>query len=111
MFSQKLASIVDTDLIVLPETFSTGFSMNPKFAEEENGSAVEWMKATAAENTLELRTNLARARRFCIASFGVAAASSAIGHPELTPPIRSASASGRTVPVARAALYGFFPGA
>ncbi len=55
MFSQKINSVVGdntnngTDLIVLPETFSTGFSMNPKFAEEMTGSAVDWMKKTAAE--------------------------------------------------------------
>lgn len=49
MFSQKIAAAEETDLIVLPETFSTGFSMNPKFAEAMNGSAVKWMKKTAAQ--------------------------------------------------------------
>lgn len=49
MFSKKISSVGETDLIVLPETFSTGFSMNPKFAEDMNGQAVEWMKKTAAE--------------------------------------------------------------
>jgi predicted amidohydrolase len=33
-----------TDLIVLPEMFSTGFSMNPsKFAEEMGGKTMKWM--------------------------------------------------------------------
>ena len=37
-----------TDLIVLPEMFSTGFSMNPeKLAEEMNGKSMQWMHAQA----------------------------------------------------------------
>lgn len=47
MFSEKISGIGKTDLIVLPETFTTGFSMNPKFAEPMDGSAVTWMKKTA----------------------------------------------------------------
>lgn len=39
-----------TDLIILPETFSTGFTMrSDPFAEEEGGTAVTWMKSLAAE--------------------------------------------------------------
>ena len=37
-----------TDLIVLPEMFSTGFSMNPeKLAEEMNGKSMQWMQTQA----------------------------------------------------------------
>ncbi|MBC7744006.1 MAG: amidohydrolase [Flavobacterium sp.] len=37
-----------TDLIVLPEMFTTGFTMNPeKFAEEMNGKSMEWMQNQA----------------------------------------------------------------
>lgn len=37
-----------TDLIVLPEMFSTGFSMNPeKLAEEMNGKTMQWMQVQA----------------------------------------------------------------
>ena len=60
MFSAKINSAVGdntnngTDLIVLPETFTTGFSMNPKFAENMNGTAVEWMKKTAQEKNCVL---------------------------------------------------------
>ncbi|MEJ5961762.1 nitrilase family protein [Pedobacter immunditicola] len=37
-----------TDLIVLPEMFSTGFSMNPEaLAEEMNGKTMEWMSNMA----------------------------------------------------------------
>ncbi|MCX6198403.1 MAG: amidohydrolase [Bacteroidetes bacterium] len=49
MFSEKISSVGETDLIVLPETFTTGFSMNPKFAESMSGSAVKWMKKLALE--------------------------------------------------------------
>lgn len=37
-----------TDLIVLPEMFSTGFSMNPeKLAEEMDGKTMQWMNSQA----------------------------------------------------------------
>jgi predicted amidohydrolase len=41
----RLSSIREkTDLIVLPEMFSTGFSMNPsKLAEEMGGKTMKWM--------------------------------------------------------------------
>ena len=41
----RLSSIREkTDLIVLPEMFSTGFSMNPeKLAEEMDGTTMKWM--------------------------------------------------------------------
>ena len=45
MFSQKISNINEsTDLIVLPEMFTTGFSMNAeKFAETMNGATVNWL--------------------------------------------------------------------
>jgi predicted amidohydrolase len=49
MFSKKISSVGETDLIALPETFTTGFSMDPKFAEPMNGMAVTWMKETVAK--------------------------------------------------------------
>lgn len=51
MFSQKISAISEsTDLIVLPEMFSTGFSMSPStFAEKMNGKTVKWMEERAAE--------------------------------------------------------------
>jgi predicted amidohydrolase len=51
-FSQKLESLEpsSTDLIVLPEMFSTGFTMNASaVAEPMNGKAVEWMAKIAAQ--------------------------------------------------------------
>lgn len=43
-----------TDLILLPEMFSTGFSMNAKkLAENMNGSTIQWMRdAAAAKNSV-----------------------------------------------------------
>lgn len=50
MFSRKLENVRDTDLIVLPEMFSTGFSMQTRaLAEELDGTAVTWMRQTANE--------------------------------------------------------------
>lgn len=50
MLGEKIASIPEKpELIVLPEMFSTGFSMNKeKLAESMDGPTVEWMKKTAA---------------------------------------------------------------
>lgn len=48
MFSDKIAAVNQTDLIVLPEMFSTGFSMNAEaMAETIDGTAVQWMKSVA----------------------------------------------------------------
>lgn len=50
MFAQKIQSISEkTELIVLPEMFSTGFSMNPsKLAETMDGETILWMKRLSA---------------------------------------------------------------
>lgn len=49
MFTDKIASITETtDVIVLPEMFTTGFTMNAKpLAETMNGNTVAWMKEQA----------------------------------------------------------------
>jgi omega-amidase len=50
-FSEKLHNIKDNpDIILLPEMFNTGFTMSPgKYAEEENGRTMQWMKKAAKE--------------------------------------------------------------
>ncbi len=50
-YSKLIESVELTDVIVLPEMFTTGFSMNPeKLKEPANDSiAVSWMKKTAEE--------------------------------------------------------------
>jgi omega-amidase len=49
MFTQKIAALEGRpQVIVLPEMFSTGFSMNPgKLAETMEGPCVQWMRETA----------------------------------------------------------------
>ena len=48
MFAEKLAALKDpTDLIVLPEMFTTGFTMNTGLAETMDGATVAWMREQA----------------------------------------------------------------
>jgi predicted amidohydrolase len=49
MFDEKLANIEDTDVIILPEMFTTGFSMNAESLAEtmEGSKAIAWMKEKA----------------------------------------------------------------
>ena len=56
LFQQKINEIRTTvDLIVLPEMFTTGFSMNPKpIAETMNGETVLWMQKIAADRNCAL---------------------------------------------------------
>lgn len=56
MFEQKIEQVkAGTELVVLPEMFTTGFSMNPTLlAEEMNGKTVEWMKRIAIEKRIVL---------------------------------------------------------
>jgi predicted amidohydrolase len=51
MFSEKISSLSEaTHLIVLPEMFTTGFTMNNKaLAESMKGRTVEWMKQMAKQ--------------------------------------------------------------
>lgn len=50
MFEEKIWSIDKTDLIVLPEMFSTGFSMNAeKLAEPVGGKTFKWMRQMAKQ--------------------------------------------------------------
>ncbi len=51
MLAKKILSIEEyTEVIVLPEMFNTGFSMQPKkFAETMDGPTVEWMRRLSAE--------------------------------------------------------------
>lgn len=49
MFSEKLQDLEEkTDLIILPEMFTTGFSMTPHhLAEKSDGRSLSWMKTQA----------------------------------------------------------------
>jgi omega-amidase len=56
MLEQKIMGIREkTEIVVLPEMFSTGFSMQPaKLAEDMNGETVNWMKKIAAAKKIIL---------------------------------------------------------
>jgi omega-amidase len=60
MLEEKILSIKEkTNVVVLPEMFSTGFSMKPEaLAENMEGSAVQWMKRVAAEKKIILTGSL-----------------------------------------------------
>jgi len=60
MLEEKINSIPDkTEVVILPEMFSTGFSMQPeKFAETMDGETVQWMKKIAASNKIILTGSL-----------------------------------------------------
>lgn len=60
MLAAKINAITEkTHIVVLPEMFSTGFSMKPEtLAETMDGPAVEWMKKTAAAKRVILTGSL-----------------------------------------------------
>jgi len=60
-FSQKLAGVESssTDLIVLPEMFSTGFTMNASgVAETMDGKAMKWLANTASQKNCVITGSL-----------------------------------------------------
>ncbi len=56
LLEQKITDIEEkTEIVILPEMFSTGFSMRPEaFAETMDGETVEWMKRVSGENGIIL---------------------------------------------------------
>ena len=59
MLEAKINSIQKTEVVVLPEMFSTGFSMKPEqFAETMNGPTVEWMKKISIQHKIILTGSL-----------------------------------------------------
>lgn len=59
-FQKKIEQVpADVDLIVLPEMFSTGFSMTPaRLAQRMDGSAVSWMKDRSRETAAHITGSL-----------------------------------------------------
>ncbi|MDQ7916299.1 nitrilase family protein [Mesonia sp. MT50] len=58
-YTEKIKDLQNTDLIVLPEMFSTGFTMNPiPVAEKESGKAVQWMIQMATSKKIALTGSL-----------------------------------------------------
>ncbi len=60
MFEEKINALQEkTEVIILPEMFSTGFSMQPeKYAETMDGETVEWMKKIASSKKIILTGSL-----------------------------------------------------
>jgi predicted amidohydrolase len=60
LLEEKIKSIKEkTQIVILPEMFSTGFSMKPElFAETMEGQTVQWMKRIAADNKIILTGSL-----------------------------------------------------
>lgn len=59
-FEEKIFGIKEkTEIVILPEMFSTGFSMKPKeLAETMDGPTVQWMKEIAAKKKIILTGSL-----------------------------------------------------
>lgn len=55
-FNEKLNALLEqTDIIILPEMFTTGFTMNPLLlAEEHGGKGLQWMQQKAKEKNAVL---------------------------------------------------------
>lgn len=52
---KKIVEIEETDIVILPEMFTTGFSMHPKgLAETMEGETVEWMKRLSKERSIAI---------------------------------------------------------
>lgn len=59
MFDELLNSVTEqTDLIILPEMFSTGFTMNTAVAESMNGKSLQWLKEKAKEKNCVITGSL-----------------------------------------------------
>ncbi|HLO81231.1 MAG TPA: nitrilase family protein [Chitinophagaceae bacterium] len=59
MFGEKISALGPTEIVVLPEMFSTGFSMRPEtLAETMDGETVTWMKRIAASKKLIITGSL-----------------------------------------------------
>ena len=65
MFEQKIKAIKErTEIVVLPEMFSTGFSMQPELlAETMEGETVKWMQRMAAEKKIILTGSIITAEK------------------------------------------------
>src|ERR1019366_3791187 len=59
-FEEKINSIQNkTELVILPEMFSTGFSMKPEeLAETMNGLSISWMRKMAMQKKIILTGSL-----------------------------------------------------
>ena len=55
LIDKKIAQIADTDLIILPEMFATGFTMNvEKFTQSMTGHIVCWLEKNALKKSVDI---------------------------------------------------------
>lgn len=61
MFEKKINQITEpTEIVILPEMFSTGFTMNPeRVAEPHMGESFQWMQRLAAERNIVIAGSIA----------------------------------------------------
>lgn len=59
-FEEKINNLAtNTDIVVLPEMFTTGFTMNPqKVAEKMDGTSITWMRKMAFEKQIAITGSL-----------------------------------------------------
>jgi omega-amidase len=72
-FDSLLESVENTDLIVLPEMFHTGFSMNPIALAEnmDNSLAINWLKEKAKLKNAAIYTSFIAVEQGCFFNRGV----------------------------------------
>lgn len=59
-FEKKINDLSNqSDLVILPEMFTSGFTMNPKYvAEPMNGATIQWLQNLASKNNLAITGSL-----------------------------------------------------
>ena len=63
---EAISCLLDADLFVLPEMFSTGFCTQPEgIAESADSETLHWMKRKAAERNCAIAGSVAVHRSFC----------------------------------------------
>ncbi len=72
-FDSLLESVSNTDLILLPEMFHTGFSMNPYSLAEsmDNSMAINWLVKTAKEKNSAIYTSFIAKENDCFYNRGI----------------------------------------
>ncbi|MCK0130312.1 amidohydrolase [Flavobacteriaceae bacterium F08102] len=58
-FTEKIDRLTNVDIIILPEMFNTGFTMNPeRVAETMTGDTIKWMLALAKQKNIAITGSL-----------------------------------------------------
>ncbi len=58
-FDKKISALENVDLVILPEMFTSGFSMSPRsIAQSMSGSSVNWMRETSVRKNVDILGSL-----------------------------------------------------